>query len=264
MKPNTTGLYVVVALFVLGSGVATAQVTGINPAASSAAIKFDDVNSFDPLSNPGGLYSQANPVWAGASLAISQVDPTTFDSASGDIESDWLSNPASYNINLGNNTPLSLSQPVGNTGFADLSFTFTIEYGIGAGGLLSALTQYPTFLASGTVQNASFSYAAIRGTIDYYGVNTAGLYNLVESVNYNWLYNTPGTFVNQVVTGVPVNGTLPNLGPNSPLTVTGYLLFEVDPASFTVTTVPEPASAAVVLLGGLGLLLRSRRGRMTS
>ena len=68
-------------------------------------------------------------------------------------------------------------------------------------------------------------------------------------MNYNWFYNTPVLFSGVSVLGTPVNPTLPAIGPNSTLVVTGSLTFVVDPASINVETVPEPGLAGA---GGRG------------
>ncbi len=51
---------------------------------------------------------------------------------------------------------VTLSQPSGNTGHADLEFYPTISYSLGPSGLPLAPVQYPNFLVSGTVQSARY------------------------------------------------------------------------------------------------------------
>jgi hypothetical protein len=234
---------------------ARAQITGINSAGSSAVIKFLDNNSFDPLLNPGAIYTQSSGPWNGSSWSLTQTDPTTLDSANGAIDASlWTG--STYPIFLNS---VSLSQPVGNTGYADLTFLFTAEYQLGGGGLVGAATQFPNFLVSGTVQSSAGSYASVIGSINYYGLDIYGVYGLIDTVTYNWLNTTPGPFVNLPVNGVAGNGTLPSLSPNSALTLNGSITFEVDPANFTVVTVPEPGTLALVGLGAAGLFALRRR-----
>ena len=252
MKTPGSMFVTAVAVLVATAWPAVAQISGINSVASSATIKFDDQNSFLGLNN-GGLYSQSASSWTGSTLTLSQTDGTTGDSANGDILA--FGSGASYNVALNN---VSLSQPVGNTGFADLIFSFSVEYQLG-GAWNSAPTFSPTFLVSGTVQSSSGSYASVRGQIDYYAVNTAGTYGIVDTVTYGWLYNTPGTFNNQTVSGIPSFGTLGNLVAGTTITMTGTLTFEVDPANLTVTTVPEPGTMALLGSGVAGLFVLRRR-----
>jgi MYXO-CTERM domain-containing protein len=154
---------------------------------------------------------------------------------------------------------ITLTQPSVNTGFAELNVQFGVQYQVGAGGLSAAAVQFPNFLISGTVQPPLTSYASLSGYINYFAVNAAGVGSLVDTVNYNWFYNTPGTFSGLSVVGVPVNPLLSAIGPNSTLVVTGSLTFVVDPASITVQTVPEPASQALALVALTGLAAVCRR-----
>ncbi|HEX4343531.1 MAG TPA: PEP-CTERM sorting domain-containing protein, partial [Verrucomicrobiae bacterium] len=69
----------------------------------------------------------------------------------------------------------------------------------------------------------------------------------------------PGAFLNLSVTGTPINGSTPALGPNTVFDVVGNLTFEVDPAQLTANPVPEPTSLAVVGMGTVSLLVARRR-----
>jgi hypothetical protein len=228
---------------------ASAQILGINASSSSAAIQFNDTNSYLGL-NPGSLYTQVSAPWNGSTWSLTQTDPTTFDYATGNIAASGSGLIYSFPLNN-----ITLTQTIGNTGHADLNFQFVVTFTLGAGGLPSGNpTQYPNFLVSGTVQNSSASYAAVRGSIDYYAVNTTGSTSQVDQVNYNWTYNTPGTFNNLPVNGVPVVGSTPPMFAGTPFIIVGNLTFEVDPASLSVVTVPEPGSIALVVLGLAGLV----------
>lgn len=247
---------VIVGVSIIVAGKSFAAVSGINPVATSyAQIGFNDTNSFDPLLTPGitALTLGTGP-WNGATWSMaSTTDPVTFDNAQGDITGSVIL--GNYNIALNN---ISLTQAPLNTGFAHLNFQFSIEFQLDAFGLASQPTLYPNFLINGTVQNIAGSFAAISGFIDYYGVNTAGTYSVMETVNYNYLNTTPGGF-STTVFGAPVNGTTPNLVPNTTIALVGNIDFIVDPASFTVeTVVPEPTSASILALVAIGGLVFRR------
>jgi len=239
------------------AGSVQAQITTINPVSSYGTITFNDVNSLNPSLNPGSTYSQGSSPWTGAPVSLTQTDPTTLDFANGILDASGFG-PSTYPILLNN---ITLTQPSVNTGYAELNVQFGVQYQVGAGGLSAAAVQYPNFLISGTVQPAGSSFASLSGYIDYFAINAAGVGSLVDTVNYNWLYNTPGPFSGLSVVGVPVNPLLSAIGPNSTLVVTGSLTFVVDPASITVQTVPEPASQAlaVVALAGLVAVCRRRK-----
>ena len=239
----------------LAAGSVEAQITTINPVSSYGTITFNDVNSLNPSLVPGSTYSQGSSPWTGAPVSLSQTDPTTLDLANGILDASTFG-PSTYPILLNS---ITLTQPSVNTGFAELNVQFGVQYQIGAGGLSSAAVQYPNFLISGTVQPASTSYASLSGYINYFAINAAGVGSLVDTVNYNWLYNTPGPFSGLSVVGVPVNPLLSAIGPNSMLVVTGSLTFVVDPASITVQTVPEPASQALAVVALTGLVAACRR-----
>src|SRR6266404_504067 len=237
------------------AGSVQAQITTINPVSSYGTITFNDVNSLNPSLNPGSTYSQGSSPWTGAPVSLTQTDPTTLDFANGILDASGFG-PSTYPILLNN---ITLTQPSVNTGFAELNVQFGVQYQVGAGGLSAAAVQYPNFLIGGTVQPGSASYASLSGYISYFAINAAGVGSLVDTVNYNWLYNTPGPFSGLSVSGVPVNPLLSAIGPNSTLVVTGSLTFVVDPASITVQTVPEPASQALAVVALTGLVAACRR-----
>ena len=236
---------------------AESQITGINAGASSALIKFNDTASLDPLLTPGvSLITQSAGPWPAFNLLTLpfSTDIVTNDTAQGDIMATFL--PGSYNIAINN---VQLTQAPLNTGFATLLFSFTVEYQVGLGGLGSLPTISPIFNVSGTVQSPPplTNFASVTGSINYFAVDAAGVGGLVETVNYNTFFNTPGPFVGPV-SGVPVNGNTPAIGPNSTLTLVGNITFTVDPASISANTVPEPSAGLLALLS-LPMFLRRRR-----
>jgi len=235
-----------------------AQITGINPAGSSAVIQFLDTTSFNGIFS-GSTYTASSGPWNGSPWSLVQVDPTTQDSVTGTIAATGAG--ISYNISMNN---ISLSQQPGNTGFADLTYNFNVRYNIGAGGLPSLPTAYPNFLISGTIQNVLGSYASVVGNLTYSGVDASGVYGTVEQVNYNYFNNTPGAFVNVPISGVASNGVTPVLGPNTVFDVNGSFTFEVDPAHFEIFNIditPEPTSLALAVLGVSGLVVGRKLGQ---
>jgi hypothetical protein len=237
---------------------ARAAIIGINsPVTSAASIVFDDTLSVAP---PAGVTNGGPSVspWNGPTLTMPiTTDPNTLDFAKGSIGATYAGNNYAINFNS-----VTLDQLPPNTGTAHLIFTFDVEYQLNASGLPSQPTLYPNFQVNGTVQNSSGSFALVSGYINYSGVNTAGTYSVLETVNYNGLWNTPGNF-SGTVAGVPVNGTTPVLVGNTTLTLSGQMTFQVDPASINASSVmtPEPTGLVLAAVGSLLILRRSRRTR---
>jgi hypothetical protein len=216
----------------------------------------------DPSLNPGNNFIQPITPWGGAAPINNTLPLATSgigDTAKGIITADVIAGNYSLSLNS-----VLLNQAALNTGFADLIFTFSVEFQLDAAGLPSQATVFPNFAVNGTVQSAAGSFASIKGFINYTGVNAAGTISTLDTVNYNALFNTPGNF-SGTVAGVPVNGTTPVLAPNTTLTLSGMIDFTVDPANISAETVPEPNSGLLVgfaVLGGLlGRLMQQRRSR---
>ena len=253
---NNTFLKISIICGLLIAGSVGAQITSINSGISTGGVQFSDFNSFNPSHNPGGSYSQGGGSWNGSPVSLSQTDPTTLDNATGTLDASGF---GGYNYPLVLNN-VTLSQASGNTGHADLSFYIVLTYALGAGGLPSANVQYPNFLVSGTVQPAAGSYASISGTLYYYDVNNlTGTGPVIDSVNYSWSYNIPGTFPAMPVNGFPSSPTLPTIPAGDTLSIQGDITFEVDPASINVETVPEPSTFVLAGIGLAGMLAIRRR-----
>lgn len=150
-----------------------------------------------------------------------------------------------------------LTQLATNTGLALLRFQFNVQYQIG-GGLPLQGTLFPNFIVTGTVQPAFGSYASVAGFIDYYATNTAGTIGVVETVNYNQTFLTPGPITAATVPGVPVFGNTPALVGGTTLTLVGDISFIVDPANVSIHSVaaPEPSAGLLAVFSSLPLLLR--------
>jgi len=252
------GVLLAVAGGLIAAPAARAAISGVNtPVTSAAAITFDDTFSSAP---PLGITFTGPSVspWSGTLVSLPlTTDPNTADFAFGDISASFAGN--TYAINL---TNVTLNQTVLNTGTAHLDFAFNIEFQLDALGLPVQPTLFPNFVVNGTVQNTAGSFAAVTGFIDYYGVNTAGTYSVLETVNYNSLWTTPGNFIGTAA-GVPVNGATPLLVGNTTLTLNGFISFQVDPASINAYSVlaPEPGSLAILALAAGIAALRPVRGR---
>ena len=250
---------VVALLLALHFGVsAEAAIVGINtPVTSTASIYFDDTNSSAP---PSGITNSGPTVspWTGAPLTLPPTtDPMTGDFATGSIDATFVPATNIYALNL---NAITLTQAAANTGFADLGFTFNVEYQLDGAGLPLQATLYPNFLVNGTVQSIPGSFASVSGFINYSGVNTAGTISVLETVNYNSIWTTPGPFTGTAF-GIPVNGTTPLLPANSTLIVSGFIHFIVDPASINAQSVqvPEPSTYALAVIGVVALLSVRRR-----
>jgi hypothetical protein len=247
---STTIIIASIGGLVLGNSAKAAVISPINsPAGSYSLVQFVDTNSYTPSLLQGSGVSQFVSPWGGVPPIVNTLplttDPTTLDFAKGNITADVIG--GNYNLSLNS---VLLNQAPLNTGFADLIFSFSVEFQLDAAGLPSQPTIFPNFVVNGTVQNSSGSFAAVRGFINYSAVNTAGTVSIVDTVNYNALFNTPGNF-SGTVAGIPVNGTTPALIPNTTLTLSGVIDFRVDPANISAETVPEPGSG---LLAGFALL----------
>ena len=242
----------------LGDSARALVINTINsPATSFSTISFIDTNSLSPSFVPGGAYNQTVTPWGGLA-PISNTLPLTTDPIGDFAKGNITANVSLGNYSLALNSVILNQAPL-NTGFADLIFSFSVEFQLDAAGLPSQATVFPNFAINGTVQNPAGSFASIKGFINYTGVNTAGTVSVLDTVNYNALFSTPGNF-SSVVNGVPVNGTTPTLAPNTTLTLSGVIDFTVDPANINVETVPEPGSGLLVGFALLsGLLWHTRR-----
>jgi PEP-CTERM motif len=261
MKPTILRTITIVIAFVgsllFGDSATAAVISPINsPASSFSTISFVDTNSMSPSLVFGGTYNQTVTPWGGTA-PINNTLPLTTDPIGDFAKGNITANVIGGNYSLALNTVLLNQAPL-NRGFADLIFTFSVEFQLDAAGLPSQPTVFPNFLVNGTVQNPAGSFAAVKGFINYSAVNTAGTVSILDTVNYNALFNTPGNFSGTVV-GVPVNGTTPTLAPNTTLTLSGMIDFTVDPANISVETVPEPSAIGLAVLGLLGVVgLRHR------
>jgi len=241
----------------LGSTAAHAQFIGVNAAASSASIIFDDTNSFNPTA--GTLTPSVNPTWGGLlhALPLTTSIPTN-DQAEGQVIAPFTA--TTYDLLFPITT---LTQDLTATGFADLNYLALAEFNTGLGGYGGGPTSFPTFIVSGTVQPLGFAH--ITGTIDYYTQVLGAVAVLVDTVTYSMAWTNTGSapisFTNVSVPGSFSSGTIPALAGFENLILAANIQFRVDPATISVTSVsaPEPGSAVLALLAGLPLLLRRRR-----
>jgi hypothetical protein len=270
MKPSVLkSITIVIAFFgclLLSDSARALVISPINsPAGSFSTITFVDTNSLNPSLVPGSTYNQIVSPWGGIPPINNTLPLTTDpigDFAKGIITADVIGGNYSLSLNS-----VLLNQAALNTGFADLIFRFSVEFQLDGAGLPSQPTVFPNFLVNGTVQNTAGSFAAVKGFINYTGVNASGAISVLDTVNYNGFFNTPGNFTSTVV-GVPINGTTPTLVPNTTLTLSGMIDFTVDPANINVETVPEPASGLLlgfaILSGLLWRLMVQGRSRSTA
>lgn len=247
------------AMLAAGASVAQAGIVAINtPTWSVATINFDDTNSIGP---PAGVTNTGPSVtpWNGSLVSLPlTTDPNTSDQASGDISASFVPSGNVYAVNFSN---ILLSQPLATTtGWADLLFTFKVEFQLDAAGLPAGNPVYsPVFNLSGTVQPGGF--ANFNGVINYRGTVVPGTIQTLHIHQYGAAWTTPGAFTASVA-GNPLGQTTPALVPGTTLIVEGWLRFRVDPATIQgdSSTIPEPGTWALGLSGAaLALVGRWRR-----
>ena len=226
---------------------AGAAIIGINPANSFAQSLFDDTASAHPTFGPGTtLNTLAVPSWTGAPVLQSVTDPATGDSATTSLFA--FSTATSYGVFL---SGTQLVQQTGNTGFAEMTIQFSVEYVTDVFGLPLQPIMIPSISVNGTVQ-PGISFSFFRGTLNY----VSGSLGVIDQVNYLYSNTTPGPFAT-TLGGTPVNGVPFSLPANDTLTLSGFYTFRVDPASINAETVPEPTAGVLGLLS-LPLLWRRR------
>ena len=157
---------------------------------------------------------------------------------------------------------MSLTQ-VGALSYAYEELDFSIDYSItGTGVLNSSVTQ--AFIISGIVGSGPGSFAQFGGRMDYWELS-GGVFlgKSLGSLSFSHLDLNTGPFSTTMsVTGpigVPGN---PGLGSGDGIRITGSFFVAGDPSTINVQSipsVPEPASALLLLGSGAMLLLRRRR-----
>ena len=239
---------------------ATAAISGINAGGiTSAQIFLDDTLSANSSSAFGTTqYATNQASWVGNPLGLVFPSlPVTGDSATFAFRAfSWSFNqPATpYGFDLQN---LTVSQNPTGTGLVEAKIVFRIQYQLDALGLNAASLFVPQYVVSGTVQNGGFALA--QGQVDF----ISAFNGLLETMHYQYLNVTPGAFTNQPLVGLALNNVGAfNLPGGDTLTVDGYFLARVDPATITISMlspVPDAPSAALCLSGLLALGLFSRR-----
>lgn len=258
MKTLLSPLQALALMISASAGFATsamAAISAINSGATNAQLAFDDTNSLNSFASPGTtIYSTNQSVWSGNPLGLTVTDPVTSDSAAFAFRAFGWNFPQAatpYGLNLQNFT---VSQLPTGSGFVEATITFRIQYQIDGSGLNITNLFLPQYLVGGTVQTGGF--AMITGQVDY----TSASLGAMEQVNYGYFNNTPGTFSSQPMVGTPVlNATAFALPGFDTLTIGGYFTAKVDPASITITTVPEPGVALLCVPAALALLAGRRR-----
>ena len=234
------------------ASISQAQISSINPGPSSHTWTFDDTNSFIGALN-GGLYTANTSPWNGSLTNYTKTDGTTGDSVNGSVSAGVTGGNPVWSI-----PSITLTQAPTSTGYANLNLQFSIDYPVGGGGYSGTLT-FPSFLINGTVQPPGTFGSYINGAVTYQDVNAAGVGSLLATVNYAWSTNTPGNFGPITVSPSPASQSI-SVTPGQDLVVTGNFLFQVDPATFNLITVPEPTSILLIpTIASIGLLRRSKR-----
>ncbi|NNM88917.1 MAG: PEP-CTERM sorting domain-containing protein [Phycisphaerae bacterium] len=176
-------------------------------------------------------------------------------------------------VRLGNSTTtlMYLDQPSTATGYAYEEAEFAIDYNVNANGLTAGATPNNrpylvsgSFLPGGSAEfGAQVNYWWIptvvntgTGVIISYGTPV----NLGSLQYQDYLSNVTGSFSSLVQDTYSSNylaGVAP--GQTGILELTGDMYLIGDPVSISVEAVPEPATVALVALGGLALIVRRRK-----
>lgn len=243
----------------LGASAAQAGIIGINtPTSSVASIIFNDTNSIGP---PAGITNTGPSVtsWNGSLVSLPlTTDPNTSDQASGDISASFVPSGNVYALNF---SSILLTQPLpGTTGFAELIYTFQVEFQLDGAGLPAGNPVYsPVFNLSGTVQTGGF--AMFNGVINYRGTVVPGTIQTLHIHQYGAGWTTPGPFT-ATIPGNPLFQTTPALVPGTTLILDGWLRFMVDPATIQggTSAIPEPGTWTLAAVG-VAITLAGRRLR---
>ena len=161
-----------------------------------------------------------------------------------------------------------LQQAPAAPGYAYCQLNFGSNYFVTSNpGLAAASNPAVPLLVTGQTLGLS-SYAQFAASIDYTwipatvtadgGVTQTGPMLSLGTLSYGWQVTGPGPF------SLPLNsvGSLAAVpAVDGILSLTGFAWVAGDPVDVTVTAVPEPATAAGVVVAGVISLCRRRRGR---
>jgi PEP-CTERM motif len=165
--------------------------------------------------------------------------------------------------------PMSLFQPATATGFAFEKAEFVMTYSVGPAGIAAGAAPAYPFIASGNVLPLPGSYAQFGAQVDYWWVPVipgtilpAGPAVNLGTLQYSFLQSGGGAF-----------GTLVNHSPAALagatgvgfLQITGEMFVAGDPFSINVSSVPEPSTCVLGIVGiaGLGFVAVRKKFRRT-
>ena len=238
-------------LFFTG-GTSRGAISGINASGSFLITNFDDTGS---VATSGTGVTNANFVvnpWSGAlTPQPAFTDPNTGDSTSGFYFA--FSGGNSYAVFLNS---VQVNHQLANTGSATLTMVYGVEFQCNALGLPLAPISLYNYAVTGNIQPGGF--ATFNGVLTY----TSAALGLLDQVNYAYLNTTPGPFF-ATVSGTPTSGAPFTLPANDTITLNGQFQIIADPASITVSSVPEPSTYAMALAGlacgGYSMFRRRKR-----
>lgn len=137
---------------------------------------------------------------------------------------------------------------------ATLNVTFASYFeGTMSGTSLIAAMPLMAYNVSGVVSSHGGDYVNFNAQTDFYDNAT----NFIASIGWFYSNNTPGSFSTTVLPTLLVGSLFLT---DNLITAQGFITLQADPSTISITPapVPEPASAALLLLGA-AVLLRRRK-----